>query len=135
MPLNQFEQVVTLPVTAKTVYDAWLSSEKHSAMTGSPAVINNIVGNKFTAWDGYIQGVLLSVNPSHCSIEQLWHANEPGWPTSSPSTVTIHIKTNGKNSCKLYLKHKDVPSEHMDAIYQGWKDYYWNPMKDYFTKK
>ena len=47
---------ITLPVDAKTLYKAFLSSKQHSAFTGAEAKIHNRKGSSFTAWDGYISG-------------------------------------------------------------------------------
>jgi hypothetical protein len=44
----------TFKTSAKTLYAAWLSCKEHSAMTGGEAVSSDIVGNSFSAWDGYI---------------------------------------------------------------------------------
>ena len=41
-----------LPATPAAVYDAWMSSEGHAAMTGAPAAIDPHVGARFSAWDG-----------------------------------------------------------------------------------
>ena len=40
----------------KEVYDHWMGSEGHAAMTGGGAEIDARVGGRFTAWDGYIEG-------------------------------------------------------------------------------
>jgi len=32
------------------IYEAWLSSEGHSAITGSPAKVDGNVGGEFSAW-------------------------------------------------------------------------------------
>ena len=42
------------------IYVAWLDSIQHSKMTGGPAKCSNKIGETFTAWDGYIEGKILS---------------------------------------------------------------------------
>ena len=49
--------------TAEKIYNAWLDSQAHTAMTGAPAEIDPVVGGKFTAWDRYIQGKTLAAEP------------------------------------------------------------------------
>jgi uncharacterized protein YndB with AHSA1/START domain len=51
-----FKLSCTLPASPEAVYDAWLDSAEHSAMTGAGAKINNRVGGAYSAWDGYITG-------------------------------------------------------------------------------
>ena len=45
-----------IPAKRKKVYKAWLSSKKHSKMTGAEAQVSDEVGGIFLAWDGYISG-------------------------------------------------------------------------------
>lgn len=53
---NSFTLTITLSASRQEIYDAWLSSDGHAAMTGSTAKIEQGVGGAFTAWDGYIFG-------------------------------------------------------------------------------
>ena len=66
---------VVLPATPEQVYTAWLSTEKHGAFTGSSAVVNARVGGAFTAWDGYIGGMTLALEP-YRRIVQAWRTTE-----------------------------------------------------------
>ncbi|MBP6723181.1 MAG: hypothetical protein KA239_12685, partial [Bacteroidia bacterium] len=52
-----------LPVTASALYRAWLSSKEHSAMTGARATIKAEEGSNFTAWEGYISGEIMGLEP------------------------------------------------------------------------
>ena len=75
MPTYDYELVHVLPVPPATVYATWMSSAGHSAMTGSPAVIDPHVGGKYTAWDGYISGETLALDES-ARIVQTWRADD-----------------------------------------------------------
>lgn len=44
-----FRLKTTFPVSAQIVYEAWLDSETHSAMTGGAASCSNVVKDTFTA--------------------------------------------------------------------------------------
>ena len=59
---NGFELFIALPATPQEIYSAWLSSDGHTALTGSPARVDGQVGGEFTAWDGYIFGVTLELD-------------------------------------------------------------------------
>jgi uncharacterized protein YndB with AHSA1/START domain len=71
----EFEVSDVLPVSPKVVYSAWLNSEEHSQMTGSPASVSSIVGERFEAWDGYIQGKNLELEAPK-RILQSWRTTE-----------------------------------------------------------
>ncbi len=51
MKLN-FEVTEEIGASPQQVYGAWLNSDQHSAMTGGEAIISDLVGDSFTAWDG-----------------------------------------------------------------------------------
>ncbi len=52
-----------IPALPQVVFDTWMSSEGHSAMTGGDAVVDPSIGGAFTAWDGYIWGETLEIEP------------------------------------------------------------------------
>jgi hypothetical protein len=61
----EFEVSDIIPATPDQIYTAWLDSSEHSEMTGSPARISSVVGDKFSAWNGYIHGTNLELEPSN----------------------------------------------------------------------
>ena len=71
----EFELSHELPATPEILYSAWLSSVEHSNMTGGAATVSNVVGGTFEAWDGYIQGKNLELEPSK-RILQSWRTTE-----------------------------------------------------------
>jgi uncharacterized protein YndB with AHSA1/START domain len=64
-----------LPATPAAVYHAWMSSDGHAAMTGAEADIDPRVGGEFSAWDGYISGRTLALEPGR-RIVQAWRTSE-----------------------------------------------------------
>jgi len=51
------------------IYNAWLSSEGHSAFTGNPAKVNGKIGGEFSAWDRYIFGSTLELTPNQRIVQ------------------------------------------------------------------
>ena len=74
---NEFTISTILPAPPEKVFRAWLSSEGHAAMTGSPARIEPRVGGAFTAWDGYTR--FRTIYQLFCS----WAANGKAYRVSS----------------------------------------------------
>ena len=62
------------PASPREIYDAWLSSA-HGKMVGSTATVDPRVGGAFTAWDGYIRGTTLELEP-YRRIVQAWRTTE-----------------------------------------------------------
>ena len=78
-----YEVSTVLPATPKQIYEAWLSSEGHSKMTGSQAEVEGESGGTFKAWDGYIWGKTLELEPNR-RILQAWRTSE--FPEDSPDS-------------------------------------------------
>jgi activator of HSP90 ATPase len=129
---NSFTLGATFPVSQAVLYKAWLSGEEHTKFTGNAAKINPKLNGKFTAWDGYISGKNIELLPDR-KIVQSWRTTE--FPDGSPdSTVEILFEKRGTGT-KLTVRHSGIPFGQADGYKQGWKDYYFKPMKVYFSKK
>lgn len=110
------------------LYAAWLSSEGHANLTGSPANVSNQVDGEFQTWDGYIWGRNLELEPGK-RIRQAWRTAE--FEESAPdSLVEIRFEPLGKET-KLTIRHWNLPADGMQ-YQKGWIDFYFTPMKAYF---
>lgn len=126
-----FTLAAVIPATPAEIYKAWLSTKGHTAMTGSTAKVDGKIGGKFTAWDGYIFGSTLALEPDQ-RIAQAWRTSE--FPDEAPdSLVEITLKET-KSGTKITLTHSQIPAGQEDSYRQGWEDFYFKPMQAYFGK-
>jgi activator of HSP90 ATPase len=131
MGTESFKLSSTLPATPKEIYDAWLSSEGHSQMTGSPAEVKAKDGGAFKAWDGYIWGKTLEMEPPQ-RIIQAWRTSE--FPEDSPdSRVEIQLEETA-NGTRITLTHLNIPEGQGNGYKGGWEEFYFTPMHAYFSK-
>ncbi|NUQ84116.1 MAG: SRPBCC domain-containing protein [Anaerolineales bacterium] len=114
------------------IYKAWLSDEGHSAMTGSAAKVDGRVGGKFTAWDGYISGLTLELTPDR-RIVQAWRTTE--FPGDAPDSRLEILLEEVEGGTKVTLTHRDMPNDQAESYRQGWEDFYFKPMREYFGKR
>lgn len=115
--------------SAEGLYRAWLSSEKHSEMTGGKAEVSSGEGGHFTAWDGYISGRNLQLEP-HRLIKQSWRTSQFR-DDQEDSVLEIRLKEESPGTTKVTLRHSNLTEE--DHHYkQGWQDHYFEPMEKYF---
>jgi activator of HSP90 ATPase len=128
--MKTIRQSVTLKASPHEVYEALMDSRKHARFTGSKARISRKVGGKFTAYDGYIEGVNLNLVPDK-KIIQSWRGSD--WPKGHYSRATFSLK-KVKNGTSLSFTQSRVPDQYYDDISQGWRDYYWKPMKEMLEK-
>jgi len=118
-----------IPADPQEVYSAWLSSDGHSQMTGSPASVSAEVGGEFEAWDGYIHGRNLELEYAK-RIVQSWRTFE--FNEDDPdSRLEITLELVGEQT-RLTLRHMGLPP-HGGKYEQGWVESYFEPMKEYFA--
>jgi len=126
----EFTLKTKIKATAEEIYRAWLNSEGHSKMTGGLATISNEVGARFTAWDGYIEGENLILEPYH-RIVQTWRTTQFKVGEDDSEIELLLQETEGET--ELILIHRKVP-ESGEHYKQGWENHYFQPMQAYFSK-
>src|SRR3972149_5818615 len=132
MKATTIKQKTLIPATPDEVYDAFMEAKKHSAFTGSKATSDPKVGGEFTAWDGYISGSNLELAKGK-KIVQEWSTTD--WPDKfPPSRLELTFK-GAKGGTEISMIHSNVPAEQADDLAEGWNEFYWKPMKEYFTKR
>jgi uncharacterized protein YndB with AHSA1/START domain len=106
MSLESFRTAASFPVPPEVVYAAWLDAAKHAKMTGAPATCDARVGGRFTAWDGYIEGTILELEPG-ARIVQAWRTSE--FPAeANDSRVELHLR-EADGGTQLVLAHSEIP--------------------------
>ena len=126
---NGFTLSEIIPAKPSVIYEAWLSSEGHTAMTGSPAKVDGNVGGKFSAWEGYIFGTTLELTLNQ-RIVQTWRTSE--FRDDAPDSHLEILLEEVIEGTKVTLIHHDMPEDQVDSYRQGWEDFYFKPMKEYF---
>lgn len=101
-------------------------------MTGSPAEVRTEIGGTFKAWDGYIWGETLEMEP-HYRIVQAWQTSE--FSDGSPASRVEILLEETADGTKLTLKHTEIPDGQGESYKQGWDDFYFTPMQVYFSKQ
>jgi activator of HSP90 ATPase len=121
---------VDLPVQIEVLFHAWLDSAEHSAFTGSEAVIDPTLKGEFTAWDGYISGNTIEMDIPR-RILQSWRTTEFA-ETDADSKLEILFEPHA-NGTRLTLNHTEIPEGQGDMYREGWEEYYFRPMLEYFN--
>ncbi len=126
---KEFTVSTYLPATPEKVFRAWLSSEGHADMTGSPATVEPRVGGKFTAWDGYISGKTVELKP-YSLIVQAWRTTE--FAEADPDSKLEIVLKADRAGTKLTLFHSGLPEGQAESYESGWEESYFAPMREYF---
>ena len=131
MTTKTIRQSVTFRASPHVVYEMLMDSRKHAGFTGEKARIDRKVGGKFTAYAGYITGVNLELVADK-KIVQSWRGSD--WPEGLFSRVTFSLE-EVQGGTRLTFRQSGVPEAHYDDINQGWRDYYWKPMREMMEKR
>jgi uncharacterized protein YndB with AHSA1/START domain len=117
------------PVSPNAIYDAWTNEDEHADMTGGDATFDPRVGGRFSAWDGYIKGTILELEPSR-RIVQAWRTVD--FPKdAADSRVEVLLEPIADGTI-LTLRHSDIPDGQAADVELGWVEYYFEPMLEYF---
>lgn len=120
-----------ISASCSQVYEAWLDSASHTAMTGGLAHVNAEIGLAFDAWDGYIHGRNLELEPGR-RILQAWRTAE-FTPEEEDSLLEITLEPEAANT-RLTLRHYNLPAHGM-KYKQGWVEAYFEPMQAHFRAR
>jgi activator of HSP90 ATPase len=130
--VTTIKQKVIIPASTKEVYDAYVDPKKHSAFTEAKATGKPVVGGKYTAWDGYIFGKYLVLDDGKRVVQE-WTTTD--WEEGyGPSKLELCFNKVSEGT-ELVMIHSDVPKAQADEVDQGWIEWYWNPLKKYFTEQ
>jgi uncharacterized protein YndB with AHSA1/START domain len=130
MKTKGIRQTVTIRASPHDVYEALMDSKKHGKFTGGRAVISRKVGGRFNVFDGWAEGENLELVPDR-RIVQSWRGAE--WPEGYHSKVAFAL-AEVPGGTRLTFTQSGVPEDFHADIVQGWKDFYWGPMKDMLEK-
>jgi len=120
----------TFPVGPKKLYKAWLNSQKHSHFIDGNAEIDPKPGGQFIIWDGYIKGNTDTLQP-YKRIVQRWRTTDFNKNDPDSNLEISFEKVN--NGTKIILLHSNIPEGQGEDYKKGWKEYYFKPMRKYFS--
>ena len=130
MEIRTLRQSATFGASPREVYEMLMDSRKHSKFTGAKASISRKIGGTFKTYGEYITGVNLDLVPDK-KIVQSWRGSD--WPRGHYSKVTFSLRRI-KNGTRLTFRQSGLPEKYYKDINQGWRDFYWKPMKEMLEK-
>jgi activator of HSP90 ATPase len=130
LSIMEFILKTSFNTTAKKIYETWLASEGHTKMTGGSAIISDKIGAKFTAWDGYIEGENIDLEPNK-RILQSWRTSQFNEDEEDSKIEVLLNEVDGKTELTLIHTNLSETGEHYK---KGWQDHYFEPMAKYFEQ-
>jgi activator of HSP90 ATPase len=127
MAVKNLKQQIRLPGPPHEAYEAIMDAERHGGFTHTKAQIDSKVGGEFEHYDGQLRGVVVDLEPDK-RIVLAWRAS--GWPKGHFSIASFTFK-KFRGGTKLTFEQYGVPTADYKDIANGWKQYYWKPLKAY----
>ena len=127
----EFTLKTVIKASMTEIFNTWLSSSGHTKMTGGEAVFSDKIGERFTAWDGYIEGTNIHLEP-YRRIVQSWRTSDFE-KEDQDSQIEILLREVDEGT-ELTLIHTNLP-ESGEHFKKGWDDHYFQPMKLFFSGK
>ena len=121
------KQSISINASAAKVYQALISAEQFSEVTGAPAEISSDEGGEFSCFGGQITGRHIELIPDQ-RIVQSWRVK--AWPEGVFSEVRFDLSASG-DSTTLELTHTGYPDDAAEHLEPGWHKMYWEPLKAY----
>lgn len=131
MKTESLKLKITLPVLPQNLYKAWLDSKQHSRFTGGKASIKAKTNSRYSAWDGYITGKILELEPGK-RILHTWRTSE--FAKGAEDSLLEVIFSKKGTGTQLILNHRNLQTGDGKKYKEGWKDFYFMPMRKYFKK-
>ena len=132
MKTGNIKQTATFNASPIEVYELIMDAKKHAAFSGDKVTMSKKIGGEFDAFGGYVHGHNIELEEGK-KIVQAWHFAEDGWPDDHYSICTFKFEIKGTGT-KLTFTQTSVPEHKVESLKSGWKEFYWQPMKEYLKK-
>jgi activator of HSP90 ATPase len=130
MAEKNLRQVVTIHADPATVYRTLLDPEEHATFTGAAADLTPRPGGTFSHYDGSLEGIVVALEKDR-RIVLAWRSND--WPKGHYSIADFHL-AKSRGGTRLTFSQYGIPSADFADIRDGWRQYYWTPLKQYLEE-
>jgi len=124
--MKDFKKYYIIPAEVEDVYTALTNPFTIELWTGYPAVMDENIGTEFSLWEGDIVGKNLEIEKNKKIVQQWYFGDQ-----SEESIVTIKLFPDKKGT-QVELIHKNIPDEDFENIKEGWNEYYFGAIKEFY---
>jgi activator of HSP90 ATPase len=124
--MKDFKKYYIIPAEVEDVYIALTNPFTIELWTGYPAVMDDNPGTEFSLWEGDICGKNIEIEKNKKIVQQWYFGDQP-----EDSIVTIKLFPDKKGT-QVELNHKNIPDEDFESIKEGWNEYYFGSIKEFY---
>ena len=126
MACKDFKKRYKIEAEVEDIWAALTNPFTIELWSGYPAKMSTEAGTEFELWDGDISGINIAFEDKKQIVQQWYFGDQP-----EKSIVTIKLFQQ-KKIVEVLLEHTNIPEEDYDDICQGWNDYYFGAIKEFF---
>lgn len=131
MPENSYNTTYVVYAAPELVFEALTDPGLIGVWGGGMSVVEPVDGGRFEWFDGSIIGNIISIEQGR-QLSFTWKPEEWG-KKHTPSKVQILLNPHPAGT-SVELLHSDLPAgEDAEKHRNGWIDFVFDPMNDYFT--
>lgn len=127
--MKDFKKYYIIPAEPEEVYTALTNPFTIELWSGYKAVMNAEPNTEFSLWEGDISGKNISFE-ENTKIIQEWYFGEQ----VEKSIVTIKLFENKKGT-QVELNQTNIPDNDFENITEGWNEYYFGAIKEFFEEE
>jgi activator of HSP90 ATPase len=125
--MKTFKKTFRINAEPSDVYSAITNPFTIELWSGYPAVMTAEPGTEFSLWEGDITGMNIEFVPDRKIVQEWYFGEQP-----EKSIVTISIFPDKQNS-SVTVEHSNIPDEDFDDIAEGWREYYFGAIINFFN--
>ena len=124
--MKDFKKYFIIPAETEEVFAALTNPFTIELWTGYPVIMDDKAGTEFSLWDGSITGRNVEVIINKKLVQEWYFGDQ-----EEKSIVIIKLFENKKGT-QAELVHTNIPDEDYDNIVEGWIEYYFGAIKEFF---
>jgi activator of HSP90 ATPase len=127
MAVKNLRQVVTIRASPHAVYTTLVDPKEHAKFSGAAAKMVARPGGAFSLYDASLVGVVVHLEKDR-RIVLAWRST--GWPEGHYS-IAEFLLTKAAGGTRVEFSQYGIPASDFADISDGWRHYYWAPLKTY----
>jgi activator of HSP90 ATPase len=124
--MKTIRQHYFINATPEEVFTALTNPFTIELWSGYPAQMDAREGTEFSIFEGDIAGRNIKITENKQLVQEWYFGDNP-----EQSIVTIDLKAL-KDGTRALLEHTNIPDEEYDDFLEGWNEYYWGAIIDFF---
>lgn len=126
--MKTYHKYYKLKASPEEVYNSLVKPFAIALWTGAPAEMTEEPNTEFSLFGGDITGLNLEFIPDKMIVQEWYFGDQ-----TEKSIVTIRL-TPEKNNTNIELTHTNIPDKDFENMKEGWDNYYFGGLIDFYHK-